>query len=60
MTVLRNKKDPQIKRGSLIRSIAISSNDLVYVGIVHDKLEEFLDIYFEQVGIEHWDNPEFE
>lgn len=58
--MLRNKKDPTIKRGSLIRSISIQANELLYVGVVHNMLEDVLNEYFETIGIEHWDSESHE
>ncbi|CAD8123847.1 unnamed protein product [Paramecium sonneborni] len=56
MACLKNKKDSTIKRGSLIRSIAICATDLLFLGICDLKIEKCLEEYFEQVGLDHWVN----
>ncbi|CAD8197919.1 unnamed protein product [Paramecium octaurelia] len=56
LACLRNKKDATIKRGSLIRSVAVCSSDLLFLGICDQKIQKCLENYFEQVGLDHWVN----
>lgn len=58
LAVIKNKRDPSIKRGSLIRSIAIKANTNLFLGIADQPIEQALEEYFKLIGVEHWENQE--